>query len=424
MIAGAGKRRAFIFAYRIPPGNPRFSDTLRPDSTRPDFIAPVGDDGRFSLEGLPNGTFRLFAVADESNDQIYTPGVDAFGVATGDVRVDSATAPMTGISLRLGAAPVDLFSPSLYSASSINRSHTELRFSEPIDTADLKRENFTITTPSGDAVIGDVWRSATSWLAVELQHNELPEGAKASVHVRNLRDTVGNVIPDSASGLDLTVSEDRDTLPPSLIPVTVDSVRAYTFPDSILIRFDEAVQLRDPNGAVAMRDTAGPRVLFRLQRTGPARFVASPVDSLIGVSRAILEIDLGRFTDLAGNHRDSIMRLPVAVAQSRQPGSLQGTLADSSDPNASHVVIARMTATGATFMKRGVRNGAWEFPSIPEGEYEVSAFRDNDNNGQYDYGSIAPYRPAEAFTLFRGTVRVRPRWVTNKVDLVFGRETK
>jgi hypothetical protein len=421
-VLGMNKRRAFVFAYRIPSDSARFSDTLRPDSTRPDFITPVGDDGRFSLEGLPNGTFRLLAVADETADQIYTPGSDAYGVATTDFRIDTATVPVTGVVIRLRPGAIDIVAPALYSASSVNRSHTTLRFSEPIDTATVRRENFSITLDSGGtATITDVWRSPTNRLAVEIAHSELPAEATATAHAVNLRDTVGNGLPDSAASAKFTVADRHDTLPPNLLPLAIDSIKAYSFPDSIVISFDEGVRVTNPAGMVSIRDTAGPRIPFRLRPLNGAQFVATPLDSLFGVTRAMLEIDLGRVSDLSGNRRDSVVKLPVAIAQPRLPGSLQGTIADSIAPGSLHVVIAQMTGTGRIFRLRGVRNGPWEFPSLPEGEYEVSAFRDNDNDGEYDYGSPVPFRPAEAFTAFRGSVRVRPRWATNKVDLVFKR---
>jgi hypothetical protein len=83
------------------------------------------------------------------------------------------------------------------------------------------------------------------------------------------------------------------------------------------------------------------------------------------------------------------------------------------------VVVAQMTG-GPSYRRVGLKNGSsWEFAAIPEGEYTIFAFRDSNGDGQYDYGSLSPFRPAEAYTGWRGSVRVRPRWVTNKIDLVF-----
>ena len=419
-VLGRTTGRAFIFAYLIPGDSTGFAAAFRPDSIRPDFIAPVADDGSFSLEGLPNGRFRLFAVVDDFGDQLFTPGQDAYGLSTGDVSVTSATAPVTGVGLRLRSAPDDLTAPSIYGASSLGSTRTEVRFSEPIDSAMLRRENFSITSNGAAVTINDIWRTAANRLSVQLTHSPLPTGAEATIRTTGLRDTAGNALPDTAASIGFTASAVRDSSPPSFLPPGIDSLsHPYVFPDSIPVVFDEPVSAQSLEGALIFRDTAGPRARFDLRRVSPSEFVARPLDTLFRTARAIIEIDLRRFTDEAGNRRDSTVTLVVAVAPPRQSGSLEGTLADSAAPTAPHVIIARAAATGQIYTLRGVRSGPWSLPTIPEGEYEVSAFRDSDNDGLYDFGSILPYRPAEAYIIWRGPVRVRPRWTTNKVDLVF-----
>ncbi len=418
-VIGKTQGTAYIYAYLIPADNPLFADTLRPDSTRPDFIAPIGDDGTFSIEGLPQGRFRLLAVVDEFGDQLFTPGQDTYGVATGDVEVVSATMPVTGIAIRLRSAPDDIVPPDIYGITSISRTQTEIRFSEPIDSTALRRENFTISAGGAAIAITEIWRSAANALAVELAHTALVPGTEATLTLSNIRDTVGNRLPDSSATAPFLVADVHDTLPPTLIPPGIDSLRAYTFPDSIRIGFDEAVRLDTPDAAVSIRDTAGPRAAFRLERISPAEFLARPLDTLFGAARGVLEVNLGRFSDAEGNRRDSIARIALLIGQPRQSGTMEGTIVDSAAPNVSHVVVARATQSGATYTLKGVQSGPWRFEDIPEGEYDISAFRDTDGNGIYDYGSVVPYRPAEAFVIWQGHVRVRPRWATNQITLVF-----
>jgi hypothetical protein len=419
-VLGTGKRRVFVYAYLIPDSSPTFGDTLRPDQTRPDFIAPVADNGAFSLEGLPPGRFRLFAIADEFNDQLFTPGSDAYGTAPSDVTVGSENRPVGGVIIRLQPAPLDVTPPTLYAASSITTSRSEIRFSEPIDTASLRVANFTLGTPAGPARITDVWRSAASRLAVQIAHEPLPAGAEATLTVTALRDTSGNTIPDSSARGRFTVTGARDSLPPALLSLAIDSARAFTFTDSIVVSFDERVDISAPDDVLTIRDSARGIARFRLRRLSPVTFAATPIDTLIGLSRATLQIDLGRFTDDAGNRRDSIVRIPIAIAPIRQVGTLQGSIRDSAVTGGTYVVVAQMNGSGLTYRRVGLRNGStWEFVAIPEGEYTIFAFRDSDGDGVYDYGSLSPFKPAEAYTGWRGTVRVRPRWVTNKIDLVF-----
>jgi hypothetical protein len=404
-------------AYQIPPDSASF----RPDTIRPDFLAPIGDDGRFAVEGMPPGHFRLFAMTDEEGTQIFTPGVDAYGVPPADVTIDSAGMEVSGVQIRIRPAPDDMTPPALYSVVSINRSRTELRFSEPVDTAGITPASVSIITPDGTVPATALWRSPANSLALLVAHGELAAGSADSVHVTGLRDTSGNVIPDSTAGSGFTASTSRDTLPPMLLPPGVDSVSAYTFPDSLRIGFDEAVQLADPKGAVVLRDTARGRAEYRLQRVSPALWVAYPLDTLYGVTRGFVEVAMGRFTDLSGNRHDSTARVRVAIAPIKQTGTMEGTIVDSVAPRSPHVITARMIGTNKIYMLKRVPAGRWQLTDIPEGEYEITAFRDSNGDGLYDYGSVLPYRHGEAFTQWHGTVRIRPRWVTNNVNLVIGR---
>lgn len=415
-VLGVERRRAFIFAWRLEPGAP---DTLRPEMTRPDFITPVADNGSFALEALPPGRLRMIVVTDEFGDQLYNPGTDAFGVATSDIEIDSAYTPVSGISIRLAPAAIDLVTPILYSARSIDRTLTEIRFSEPIDTTSIRDGAISIQSGGATVALRETWRSTTNWLALMVAHESIA-GTEATVRVRHVRDTAGNVIADSAGVASMTVTDAIDTTAPFIALLSVDSARAYSWPDSVAIGFSEGVRAGDLAGAVVLRDTLGRSLRFGMRRISPAQFLAYPIDTLAGAPRGTLEIDLGRFSDVAGNRRDSIVRIRVPIAAVRQLGSITGTLADSASPDASHVVVASLVGTTRSF-RRIVRSGAWELGGVPEGEYRISAFRDENGNGRHDYGSLTPWSAPEPLIEWGGSVRVRPRWATTKVDLVFGR---
>ena len=65
------------------------------------------------------------------------------------------------------------------------------------------------------------------------------------------------------------------------------------------------------------------------------------------------------------------------------------------------------------------REGKYLTGGMLPGTYFVWAFWDRNGNGKQDYGRPWPYQPAEPATSFAGTVGVRSRWTTEKVDLKF-----
>jgi hypothetical protein len=68
-------------------------------------------------------------------------------------------------------------------------------------------------------------------------------------------------------------------------------------------------------------------------------------------------------------------------------------------------------------------DGQTVLDKIPEGNYSLTFFQDSDNNMQYSYGTIDPYKSSEWFYNFQDTVKIRSNWDIElqeiKLDLEF-----
>ena len=68
-------------------------------------------------------------------------------------------------------------------------------------------------------------------------------------------------------------------------------------------------------------------------------------------------------------------------------------------------------------------DGETVLDEIPEGNYSLTFFQDSDNNMQYSYGTIDPYKSSEWFYNFQDTVKIRSNWDIElqeiKLDLEF-----
>ncbi len=68
-------------------------------------------------------------------------------------------------------------------------------------------------------------------------------------------------------------------------------------------------------------------------------------------------------------------------------------------------------------------DGETVLDKIPEGNYSLTFFQDSDNNMQYSYGTIDPYKSSEWFYNFQDTVKIRSNWDIElqeiKLDLKF-----
>ncbi|MCE2503951.1 MAG: Ig-like domain-containing protein [Chlorobi bacterium] len=419
LVAGMDRRDAFVFAWILPEDAETFNDTMQYKDVVPDVIAPVGDDGSFSLEGLPPGRYRLMALVDEFADRSYSPGTDAFGLATEDYVVDATYTPVRGVRIRLQPAALDLASPQLFSATSVSPLQTNLRFSEPIDTSAIQTDRFRITVDGTEVPVIDAWQSALNPLIITLRHQELPPNREGGVETFRLLDTVGLVLADTARETTFTTTDKPDTFPP-VFQLSVPQNGSIRMTDTLFLKFDEEIQLDRNDSLIWVTDTtAGKGVQYQLERKYPALFHAFALDTTFHTPSAILSVDLRAFRDIGGYSVDSLWQAPVRIKPLQQRGTLQGRLIDSAAEDVPHIILLTSTEDNREYHVQLAKPGDWEIAEIPGGEYRLSAFRDNNDNGEYDYGSLDPYRPGEVFVERSGTVRVRARWTTTGVDVEF-----
>ena len=63
--------------------------------------------------------------------------------------------------------------------------------------------------------------------------------------------------------------------------------------------------------------------------------------------------------------------------------------------------------------------GFYEFPALFPGEYILSIREDKNGNSRYDWGSLDPFEMAEPFRTYPDIIRVRSRWETAGVELIY-----
>ncbi|MEL1229711.1 MAG: Ig-like domain-containing protein [Candidatus Neomarinimicrobiota bacterium] len=85
--------------------------------------------------------------------------------------------------------------------------------------------------------------------------------------------------------------------------------------------------------------------------------------------------------------------------------------------------LEKMEKPYSTFRSVVNLDGETVLDKIPEGNYSLTFFQDTDNNMQYSYGTIDPYKSSEWFYNFQDTVKVRSNWDIElqeiKLDLEF-----
>ena len=101
---------------------------------KPDYVTQTDFEGRYNLQNLRSGRYRLFAVKDKNRDLVWDIEEEHIGVTTQDVMLDSVFFKSENINFILESR--DTTAPSLVNCLSLDRKKLRLDFNE-----DLQKES-------------------------------------------------------------------------------------------------------------------------------------------------------------------------------------------------------------------------------------------------------------------------------------------
>jgi len=399
----------FVWAY---PLSVLEADTLNPAHTPPPYRTQIGTAGTFSLQGLPRGVYRVFAIRDVDRNGLYTDGQDAFGTSVSPVVVREDTPAV--VVLRLNP-PVDRTPPEVVDIRPQSRQRIQVLFSEPLDTLSVHAAAFSVE----DTVAADTLPVVAAFLvpgsatAVELllQH---PADTLVPYVLRlredGVRDTAGNQARAGTQRWHFRFRSSLDTAAvrwARIIPA--DSSRSL-LPWQPLELVAEA-PLDSSAAELWVEDARGQAVpirwevraanhwrIFPLSRWSPGQWYRWTVRF--------------RTAQLPGGRRlaDTAIVRHFQVYDTRHYAELAGELYDSLGCQGPYVLLLRALQGAAGIWRQSLQQpGGWRFTDIPPGFYELEVFCDADGNGRYSAGAVFPYRFAERFRRM-GPIEVKPRW--------------
>jgi hypothetical protein len=400
-----------IFAYALG-GIDR--DTLDPAHTRPDYIMQTGIGGFYALSHLAYNTYRVLAVRDQYRDLIYDKQTDQYGLTSGDIDLTLGQPVVRGINFMLSQE--DTTRPFLTAVRALDHRHLVIGFSEPIDSLSFGQGRFDVLdTTSGKRlpVASAYLNPAAPTSSGIVMAAPMDSGRAYRVVIRNVADRAGNTIDTLHASGDFVGSEIPDTLKPQVTFSAKDSSRGVTPEVPLRIVFSEPVDTMRAAHAVTMTEAAKKAVDLNLSWTSPVELLLRPRAELQFNAWYRIQIVMDSVRDLEGNSfKDSTLVVRFQTLDLRTTGTIEGKVTDAvqgagpvivtaANPDATHVWKKSMTLPGP---------GPFTLERLPEGMYGLSAFRDADSSGTYNYGLPFPFKPAERFAVYQDTVKVRARW--------------
>jgi hypothetical protein len=437
-------RRYYVVALRDRNRNRR-PDPLEAFATppRPSFPARIGDSTAAPLPA---------ADTSEGNAAGGSAADTSEGNAAGGSAADTSRAEPPFVVGNEDAVP-----PRLTRALPLSQRRLAVRFSEPIRlrTRAPGRFALTDTTTGRPVAVRSVYRRPGEGQRLTLRTAPMrPTGHRVRLMPGPavgpaVTDTSGNA-PERPAEAAFTATERADTLALRLLRFGKGGP-AFPAPDggdalALAPGQTATVVFNQPPGSsgdstsaqrlVSARDTAtGDALPIRLETDDGTTYRVAFDPPLAPGQVARLRVD-GRRFDLPADtvYTRLLRRLPDEAL-----GAVSGVVRIVREQAASDTSAADTSGTSPVFVElyaageaaegaageavqaplrttRAGSDGRFLFENLPEANYRFRAFLDRDADGQWDLGSLAPYRPPEPLAWSRRPVESRPRWETATED--------
>ena len=414
----------FIFAYDITVRNP---DTLDLRHTPPDLLTQPNDQGIWQFLSMKIGhRYRVFAVADVYRNHVYDPGVDAFGVPTGDQFLDSTV--KSNVFIRMSPM-IDTIPPELQDEEVVDSFHVRAHFSEAVDSNSVRAGNFTIPgvpiiaafreTP--DRKPGQITLLTSTPLSANKDYTL--EAKRDSVH-----DLGMNRVSDSAYKVTFTSPLSlRSPTPPKFLGIGIrDSALDVSTMPTIPVTFSDPPNHDSLSHSITLTDTGGRLVPIKFQWSDDARVYLTTTDSLM--SNVLYTIRLRKggirspIATIRDTAKDTTLRFRFRTVNPRDFGKLSGdiTIADSFFTlNPSGALVVQVLQPPSSIIRQMVLPHGTKhyfFEQVPTGTFRVRAFFTRTGLPSYESGSVWPWKPGLPSGDYAKEVTTRPRWEMSKID--------
>lgn len=397
-----------LFAWRI---EGRRADTLSPTRVKPDYAVTASDNGRFSLDHLAPGRYRVFAIRDRQRNFLYDIEADDIGAdVEGDIDVGTGRSHRD---LRFTVAKEDTTAPALSSVAQSSSRSVDLRLTEEageparlVDRIRLRDSASGLDYPIVDVVPVEQRRAS-----YRLYVSRVLEAGVLLGEVDSLVDGNGQV---GRFSFQLAIVPDVDTLAPRLLE-TVPATGATNVPrdSAFLVVFSRPL---GSSISLTFTDSARQVLPVRIERPRPHLIRVLP-DSLKAGMRYSLCIDLGTCRDSLSQRPagDSLFCVRFTTEAPEQYGTLTGVAR--CDADSLHPILLTIQPydgrTGGRRVTLSTRSHRpFVVPTLLPGQYRARGFVDRNGNGRLDSGVPVPYTPGERFFQAQDSIRIRAKWET------------
>lgn len=422
MIKNTAPGGTFVYAYKIDDINP---DTLNYGLTPPHYWTQVGSNGKFRLNALKDGTYRILAATDEYKDNIFTEGVDKFGTADSDVLVMNYI-PNRDISIFTGP-PIDRLGPALTDVRALFSDYLELNFIEDIDQNSIDIRSIIVSYKNTNQVLGvknfDLYKNDKTKLLIRTEFPlDTSQIALLNLDTKNfvIKDTFGLAIQDSGSSAEFFGSYIPDETIPIAEIIGIKDSSENEMPDiHIKIYFNIGIE-EDINEYIKFIDLDDNfDVQYEFDKLSSNYYLIKPKGTLDLDKWYKFEADFRHLTGTNGQKMpDTNIVVSFKTVDSRRFSKLSGKLSASA---CNGKFIVGLIDKKGTISDHTIVNDdmTWDFDPVKTGIYNILIFCDENDDGILSHGNTDPFKFSEKFKIIDKQIEVKSRWELEDIKLKF-----
>ncbi|MFA6471235.1 MAG: Ig-like domain-containing protein [Candidatus Latescibacterota bacterium] len=383
--------------------------TVSPDPRNdvPDYVTQTNADGRFTLVGLSNGTYRLFAIGDKDRDGFYSEGYDMTGVSPHDVVL--VKGDTLSFAPQIAISEVDTALVQLRSIRSPDRQRVEFFFDKDIDpqSVDISIEGLDI--PGWFTLSGDLKR-------ISAATTEQKNGKEYSIGKLQVKSADGFSLLPMEKNPFFTGTDRPDTT--ALEILEWGPKLLATGNDPVQMMFNRVLSVPENVNSV-INDASGENLVVK--KTGLNMLELLPSTSWKENFNYIVTFNRENLRGVGGNRLNGPgSQISFRVVPSDTLGIIEGMIIDKTGtPQSLYRLMFKNldNDTKKTLEVKGQEK--WTTGKVLPGRYVTAGFRDDNGDGVFTRGKAFPYRVSEPVYSYPDTITVVSRRTTGNINYLF-----
>ncbi len=410
-VYGTKKNQTYsIFAFNSRP------DTMTFVKNKPEYISQTGKGGKFLLNYLKLGRYRVFAVDDQNNNLKIDADFEKIGLPYTDVLLDSSDFVFTGLNYRI--TRIDTLPPRLNSVRPIHNRQINLRLSEPIVIQSKKQISLRDSISTSPVTILAVSQNLTEKNTLEVYTSPMDSGKVYTSFIQSFSDSSLNMGKDTSLSFTALSFTQQDTFRVVTLSPK-DSVWDAHPSLSFYFEVNNPLDKKSLVSNLTLTRQNGDTVtgIFNFPSAFEAEF--TPKENLTLDSIYTFTVNLSKIKNVWGDSlSDSVRIRHIKINSGDDYGEITGTVVRNNSSAATVFVTAsEIGKKNASFSTKIDRKNGFKINYLPEGIYRLSSFFDGDSNAVYSAGGLFPFSFSEPFVVGGDSVKVRKRWETSGIKL-------